>query len=85
MVQPVNSSPSLQGKVALVTGAGAGIGRASALAFAAAGAQVVVADVDTGGGDETVRLITAAGGDAAVCPDGCHAGTVTSRRWLRPR
>ena len=54
----------LKGKVAIVTGSASGIGRASAHAFAAAGAQVVVADIDTAGGEETARLIRAAGGDA---------------------
>ncbi|MBI3799218.1 MAG: SDR family oxidoreductase [Deltaproteobacteria bacterium] len=53
----------LDGKVALVTGSGSGIGRASALAFAREGAKVVVADVVVDGGQETVRLITAAGGE----------------------
>ena len=57
-------TPELSGKVALVTGAGAGIGRATALAFASAGARVVVADVDREGGEETVGLIAAAGGEA---------------------
>jgi NAD(P)-dependent dehydrogenase (short-subunit alcohol dehydrogenase family) len=52
----------LDGKVALVTGSGSGIGRASALAFAREGAKVVVADVVVDGGQETVRLIQAAGG-----------------------
>ena len=51
----------LDTKVALVTGGGSGIGRASALAFAREGAKVVVADVDVEGGEETVRLIEAAG------------------------
>jgi NAD(P)-dependent dehydrogenase (short-subunit alcohol dehydrogenase family) len=48
---------SMNGKTALVTGAGSGIGRAAALAFARAGANVVVADVDVAGGNETVALI----------------------------
>ncbi|MBI2830744.1 MAG: SDR family oxidoreductase [Chloroflexi bacterium] len=53
-----------EGKVVLVTGAGSGIGRASALAFAREGAKVVVVDVDSRGGEETVRLIKESGGDA---------------------
>jgi NAD(P)-dependent dehydrogenase (short-subunit alcohol dehydrogenase family) len=54
----------VQGKVALVTGGGSGIGRATALTFAVEGAKVVVADVVVDGGEETVRMIKAAGGDA---------------------
>ncbi len=56
----------LKDKVALVTGAGSGIGRASAMAFAREGAKVVVADYVVEGGEETVRLIKAAGGDAML-------------------
>jgi NAD(P)-dependent dehydrogenase (short-subunit alcohol dehydrogenase family) len=52
-------------KVALVTGAGSGIGQATAIYFAREGASVIVADVDTEGGAQTVQLIEEAGGKAA--------------------
>src|SRR6266516_7114065 len=55
---------TFDGKVALVTGAASGIGRASALAFARAGARVVVVDLDLPGGEQTVRLIEEAEGEA---------------------
>ena len=53
------------GKVAVVTGGSSGIGRATALALAEVGAAVVVADVDEGGGQETVALIESSGGKTA--------------------
>jgi NAD(P)-dependent dehydrogenase (short-subunit alcohol dehydrogenase family) len=57
----------MEGKAGLVTGAAGGIGRACALRFAAEGAKVVVADLERAraGGEETVRAIRDAGGDAA--------------------
>ncbi len=54
----------LNGKVAIVTGAASGIGRASAMLFAAQGAKVVVADIDTRRGEETVAEIRAEGHQA---------------------
>ncbi len=55
----------MRDRIALVTGAGGGIGRAIALWLAKEGAAVVVADVDEGGGEGTVRRIEAGGGRGA--------------------
>jgi NAD(P)-dependent dehydrogenase (short-subunit alcohol dehydrogenase family) len=54
----------MEGKIALVTGGGSGIGRATAIVFARDGAKVVVADVTVEGGEETVRRIRDAKGEA---------------------
>jgi NAD(P)-dependent dehydrogenase (short-subunit alcohol dehydrogenase family) len=63
--------------VALSTGAASGIGRATALALAARGASVVVSDVDSAGGEETVELARSAGGTAEfVRADIAAAGEV---------
>jgi 3-oxoacyl-[acyl-carrier protein] reductase len=56
---------SLDGRVAVVTGAGAGLGRAEALALAAAGARVILNDLP-GAADEAAEEIRGLGGEARV-------------------
>lgn len=69
---------TLDGRVAVITGAGRGIGREHALLFAKEGATVVVNDLggsnegegsDTGPAQEVVDEITAAGGRAVANTD----------------
>jgi NAD(P)-dependent dehydrogenase (short-subunit alcohol dehydrogenase family) len=54
----------VSGKVALITGGGSGIGRATAVVFAREGAKVVIADYNREGGEQTVKTIKSAGGEA---------------------
>jgi NAD(P)-dependent dehydrogenase (short-subunit alcohol dehydrogenase family) len=71
-------SATMEGKVAIVTGAGGGIGRDIALALGAEGARVVVNDIggslagegrDTGPAQRVVDEIRAAGGEAVANTD----------------
>lgn len=59
-------SRSIDGRVAIVTGAASGMGRATARLFADEGARVVVADLGEGRVGEVVDEIAAAHGDVAV-------------------
>lgn len=56
----------LNDRVALVTGGAGGLGRAICLHLAGRGATVQVADVDRARTDETVRLVTEAGGSGTA-------------------
>ena len=58
---------SLEGKVAIVTGAAMGMGEATARVFAAAGANVLVSDVNEELGLATVERIERDGGTASFC------------------
>jgi len=54
----------LKSKVAIITGAASGIGRATAELFAEEGAKVVVADINSAEGEQTVSNIRSKGGEA---------------------
>jgi NAD(P)-dependent dehydrogenase (short-subunit alcohol dehydrogenase family) len=60
----VEAGVSLEGRVAIVTGAGGGLGRAHALFLARKGARMVVNDVGPGAADRVAAEIIAAGGKA---------------------
>ena len=66
-MQP-GEKPSLEGRIALVTGASRGIGRASAIALAKAGAHVILVARTVGGLEETDDEIQKAGGSATLVP-----------------
>jgi NAD(P)-dependent dehydrogenase (short-subunit alcohol dehydrogenase family) len=64
MKEIIDMAGQVEGKVTLVTGGNVGIGQAAAFALAREGAKVVVANRSIAGGQETVRRITDAGGEA---------------------
>jgi 3-oxoacyl-[acyl-carrier protein] reductase len=70
---------SLQGKVAIITGAGAGMGKAHALLMAERGAAIIAQDIDAGRAQATADLVAAGGGKAiAVACDVADADALTT-------
>ena len=74
----------LEGKVAIVTGAGSsgpgvGNGKAASVLFAREGAKVLLVDINADHAQETLKMITAEGGEASVFqadvtrPDHCRS------------
>ena len=81
---------SLQGRVAVVTGAGSGLGRAIALRLAEDTAKVAIWDINAEGAEETAKLIRDAGGTAIAITADCsdkaaiHAAAEHTRKELGP-
>jgi NAD(P)-dependent dehydrogenase (short-subunit alcohol dehydrogenase family) len=69
---------SLDGKVAVITGAGSGIGRAIARRFASSGAKVRILELNLSEAEETCREIAAAGGTATA-----HACDVSKQEQVK--
>lgn len=70
---------TLDGKVAIITGAGRGIGRAAALKLASQGAKIVVNDLDAEPAADTVTAIKTAGGAAVAVPGSVAAADFAAR------
>lgn len=70
---------TLDGRIALITGASRGIGRASAIALAGAGAHVIAVARTVGGLEETDDLIQKAGGTATLVPMNLRDGEAIDR------
>ena len=70
---------SLQGRVAVVTGAGRGIGAAVSCLFARAGAQVAMLDRDAAGVTRSAEAIGLAGGEALAFPTDITDGFAVER------
>jgi 2-hydroxycyclohexanecarboxyl-CoA dehydrogenase len=81
---------SLNGKVAVITGAGSGMGRSMALRLAEDNAKIAIWDVNGEGAEETARMVREAGGQAiaikADCSDRAQidAAAAQTRKELGP-
>jgi len=73
-----NTPFSLEGKVALVTGASRGIGEAVARLFASQGAQVIISSRRQESLDELAEIINQEGHSGSVVGMACHIGNTES-------
>ncbi|MEO5586658.1 MAG: SDR family NAD(P)-dependent oxidoreductase [Novosphingobium sp.] len=62
---------SLNGRVAVITGAGSGMGRSMALRLAEDDAKIAIWDINGEGAEETARQVRAAGGTAIAITADC--------------
>ena len=62
---------SLNGKVAVITGAGSGMGRSMALRLAEDDAKIAIWDINGEGAEETAKMVRDAGGTALAITADC--------------
>jgi meso-butanediol dehydrogenase / (S,S)-butanediol dehydrogenase / diacetyl reductase len=74
---------NLEGKIVLITGTAGGQGRAAALAFARAGAKVFGCDVKADEAEETVALVTRAGGEMRSLQPLDASEPAAAARWAK--
>src|ERR1700691_1621178 len=72
----------LDGKVALISGTARGMGRAAAIEFSAQGAAVFGCDLDEAASEETVALVTKAGGEMAAIAPLNLSGRAGAQAWV---
>jgi 2-hydroxycyclohexanecarboxyl-CoA dehydrogenase len=81
---------SLNGKVAVITGAGSGMGRSMALRLAEDTAKIAIWDINGAGAEETAQMVRDAGGTAIAIEADCSdraaikAAADQTRRELGP-
>ena len=81
---------SLNGKVAVITGAGSGMGRSMALRLAEDNAKIAIWDINGAGAEETAKMVRDAGGTAIAITADCSdkaaikAAADQTRRELGP-
>jgi meso-butanediol dehydrogenase/(S,S)-butanediol dehydrogenase/diacetyl reductase len=72
----------LEGKIALITGTGGGQGRAAAELFCAQGAKVIGCDINAAANEDTIELITRAGGDMTGMAPVDLGDSRQARQWV---
>jgi 2-hydroxycyclohexanecarboxyl-CoA dehydrogenase len=81
---------SLNGKVAVITGAGSGMGRSMALRLAEDSAKIAIWDINGAGAEETAKMVRDAGGSAIAIEADCSdraaikAAATQTRKELGP-
>jgi len=72
---------SLEGRVAVITGAASGFGEEASLLFGRAGARVVLADINEAGAAATAARVREAGGEASVMRTDMANREQVEARW----